>query len=216
MTTNEAENNNSPEVKTEIEKNGGNNNVLAMVLSGLAVLIAALALIANQMGQPASRVDPLEAMNSKLGQIEARIGDMELQVVSDKMDGVQIQLKRILLDLEQLAAVADDTTRSKIDQAHQLLKPLTMPATAVKAEVDLQSTLAPENQTLVEETLASPTEATVLTPENISGGMEEATMPSLEPEAGEISTPETIPSDELPSEPAPTEILEPIPPLMKN
>ena len=222
MTTNEAENNNSPEVKTEIEKNGGNNNVLPMILSGLAVLIAALALIANQMGQPTSRIDPLEAMNSKLGQIEARIGDMELQVVNDKMDGVQIQLKRILLDLEQLSSVADDATRSKIDQAFHLLQPLTMPATAVKAQVDMQSTLAPENQTPVEETVASPAEATALTPENISGGMEEATMPNLEPEVGETSTPETAPSDALPVEIAPagdagqTQTLEPMPPLIEN
>ncbi len=229
MSTNKAENSNSPEAKTEVEKNGRNNNLLPMVLSGLAVLIAALALIANQMGQPASNADPFEAMNSKLGQIEARIGDVESQVISDKMDGVQIQLKRILLDLEQLATVADDATRSKIDQAYHLLKPLSMPATAVKAEVDMQSTTAPENQSQLEEAFApapaeeaAPPTPPVVAPEATSGAMEEPAMPTSEPAAGEATLPETVPSSDLPSEPAPAgeagqaQTLEPMPPFMGN
>lgn len=125
---------------------GGLHNTLPLVLSGIAVLIAALALIANQMSRPAPGIDPVQLVNSKLGQIEARIGDMESQLNNDKLSGVQMQLKRIMLELEQLSRLADDSTRSKINEAYNLLKPLSEPATSIKAEVDMQSTLKGENQ----------------------------------------------------------------------
>ena len=138
---------------TEVREKG---NSLPLILSGIAVLLAALALIANLMGNQTPRVDPLQAVNSKLGQIEARIGDVETQLTSDKLDGVNMQLKRIMLELDQLSSIADDATRSKIRQAYQLLKPLSEPATRVKAEVDVQSTVMPENQTQPEEPAAIP------------------------------------------------------------
>ena len=157
-----SENTSGNTAKEEVQSTGSS---LPLVLSGIAVLLAALALIANQMGQPEPRMDPLDAVNSKLGQIEARIGDMESQLTNDKLDVVNMRLKRILLDLEQLSTVADDATRSKINQAYQLLEPLTGPATKVKAEVDVQSTIALENQSQSEEpTTPSPEENTSAEP----------------------------------------------------
>jgi len=119
---------------------------LPVVFSALAMLIAALALAANLLGNKPAHIDPMQSINSKLGQIEARIGDVEAQMSSDKLDVVDTQLKQILLSLKQLAHIADDTTRQRIDRAYKMLEPLTMPATRIKAEVDLQEASAPENQ----------------------------------------------------------------------
>jgi len=155
-----SENNSNTDTESHPTDNhsSGQRNSLPLVLSGIAVLIAALALIANQMGQPAPRIDPFDALSGKLGQIEARLGDMESQLTSDKLDGVSLQLKRIQFELEQLALLADEDTRQRIDQALALLKPLSEPAGKVQAEVDVQSLVAPENQTTAEET-ATPLDA---------------------------------------------------------
>jgi len=147
-----------PEIRPESTDTSDKWQSLPLVLSGIAVLIAALALVANQMGNRAPRIDPIDTMNSKLGQIEARIGDVESQLVSDKLDGVSVQLKRIMFELEQLSSIADDATRSKINQAYQILKPLSEPDTKVKAEVDMQSTVAPENQSQTEPAASGPSE----------------------------------------------------------
>ncbi|OIQ02824.1 MAG: hypothetical protein COS82_00635 [Zetaproteobacteria bacterium CG06_land_8_20_14_3_00_59_53] len=206
------------ETRAAGHESGGLRNSLPLVLSGIAVLIAALALIANQMGQPAPRIDPFEAMNNKLGQIEARIGDMESQLTSDKLDGVSMQLKRILLELEQLSMMADETTRSKIEQARQLLQPLSEPATSVKAEVDAQSTLAPENQTAPDEPAvtdepAASDAAPVTEPEApaVSAPDEPAapqTGSDQTPAEGDMSTPE--PSQPIPESPTPATPQEPV------
>jgi len=152
-----SENNSNPDTESSKTGNdsGGQRNSLPLVLSGIAVLIAALALIANQMGQSAPRVDPFDALNGKLGQIEARLGDMESQLTSDKLDGVSLQLKRIQFELEQLSLLAGEDTRQRIDQALALLRPLSEPAGKVQAEVDVQSLVAPENQSAAEEPAAS-------------------------------------------------------------
>ncbi len=110
---------------------------LPVVFSALAMLIAALALAANLLANKPVQNDPMQSINSKLGQIEARIGDVEAQMSNDKLDVVDTQLKQILLSLQQLAHIADDSTRARIERAYKLLEPLTMPATRIKAEVDL-------------------------------------------------------------------------------
>ena len=216
-----SENTSENRAKEEVQNNGSERpgNSLPLVLSGIAVLLAALALIANQMGQPEPRMDPLDAVNSKLGQIEARIGDMESQLTSDKLDVVNMQLKRILLDLEQLSAVADDATRQKIDQAYGLLKSLSGPAVRVQAEVDIQGTAMPENQTPTQEPATTieedtfpaeqlPTEATPAEPapldplpalpEGESSGITEPITQSLETDSVETSPTEADPSSVTP------------------
>ena len=209
MATNNSENTKAPEAQAGGDETGGKNSFLPLILSGLAVLIAVLALIANQMGQTAPRTDQFEAMNSKLGQIEARIGDVESQVTSDRMDGVQMKLKRILLDLEQLSSLADDATRSKIDQAYHLLKPLSTPATAVKVQVDMQSTEVPENQTQVEGPVTPSAEETApqappaITPEAANDTMEEPAMPASQPASGETIVPQEASPADLPETAAP-------------
>lgn len=191
---------------------GGFRNSLPLVLSGIAVLIAALALIANQMAQPAPRIDPFDAVNNKLGQIEARIGDMESQLTIDKLDGASMQLKRILLDLEQLSQIADETTRSSIDQAYQLLKPLSDPASSVKAEVDVQSTMEPENQSAPEGPAATnePATADESSATDIAP-LPEATTPSpveepanpAEPVEHEPGSMERMPADDMNTDASP-------------
>lgn len=186
---------NTSEKKDDVEVQSAGNkpgeqrsgNPLPLILSGLAVLLAALALIANQMGQPAQNINPLETVNSKLGQIEARIGDMESQLTNDKLDVVNMQLKRILLNLEQLSAVADDVTRQKIDQAYRLLKPLSEPAVRIQADVDIQGTVMPENQTLLQES-ATGTEEDITPPDPT----EKESIPAIT--APEIEDPSTQPT----------------------
>jgi len=105
--------------------------------------------------------------------------------------------------------VADDATRQKIDQAYGLLKSLSGPASEVKAEVDMQSTEAPENQSQMEEPVATSAEETapqtlpVVTPEAASGVIGVPAMPASEPTASETNIPETVPAADLPGEPAP-------------
>jgi len=158
---------------------GGLHNTLPLVFSGIAVLIAALALVANQMSKPAPGIDPVQLVNSKLGQIEARIGDMELQLNNDKLSGVQMQLKRIMLELEQLSRLADKPTRNKIDEAYNLLKQLSGPATNVKAEVDMQSTLEGKGQSA--DTAAEPVPA-----EPLASPESEITNEPAAPDAGQM------------------------------
>ncbi|MDQ6965676.1 MAG: hypothetical protein Q9M23_01990 [Mariprofundaceae bacterium] len=181
--------------RPEGNHSGGQRNSLPLVLSGIAVLIAALALIANQMGQPEPRIDPLNALNGKLGQIEARLGDMESQLTSDKLDGVSLQLKRIQFELEQLALLADKDTRQRIDQALDFLKPLSELSVKVQAEVDVQSLVAPENQTTAEES-ATPLDADALqSPEQVPAPQNDSATPlpddlvpmDAAPEEGEVS-----------------------------
>jgi len=194
-----SENTSENTAKEEVQSTG---NSLSLVLSGIAVLLAALALIANQMGQPEPRMDPLDAVNSKLGQIEARIGDMESQLTSDKLDVVNMQLKKILLDLEQLSAVADDATRQKIDQAYGLLKSLSGPAAKVHAEIDMQSAVVPENQTPTQEPAATIEEDTSPA-EQVPA--EPAPLPALpEAESSGMTEPITQPLGTLGEETSPT------------
>jgi len=120
------------------------------VLSAIAILLAALALTITLTGRQAPSIDSVQAITSKLEQIEARIDDIESGQTSDKQNLVNMRLKRIQLRLEQLSRLADDATRSKIEQAYHLLEPLSEPATEVRVEVDTQSTLAPENQAATE------------------------------------------------------------------
>jgi len=129
-----------------VQEERRSGTTLPLVLSAIAVVLAALALIAGQIDRRAEHIDPMQAVNSKLGQIEARIGDVEAQIRTDKMDVVEIQLKKMLLDLKQLSAIADEATRTKLERAYQSLKPLSSPATRVQAEVDADSTIAGENQ----------------------------------------------------------------------
>jgi len=212
-----SENTSENTAKVEVPNSGSERpgNSLPLVLSGIAVLLAALALIANQMGQPEPRMDPLDALNSKLGQIEARLGDMESQLTSDKLDVVNMKLKKILLDLEQLSAVADDATRQKIDQAYGLLKALSGPAIKVQAEVDIQGTVVPENQTPTRESAASTEEDTSpaeqipaqavpldplpVLPEAESSGMAEPVTQSAETNGGETTRTEMPPSSATPA-----------------
>lgn len=153
-----------PQAQTTQNEPARGSGSLPLVLSGIAVLLAALALVANQMGHRQPRTDPMALMNTKLGQIEARISDVETQVHNDKLDNANMQLQGILLELRHLSAIADDATRSKIEQAYRLLQPLSEPETRVKAQVDMQSTEAPENQSQPEPAAAPPAESATPSP----------------------------------------------------
>jgi len=122
---------------------------LPIIFSALALLLAGLALAANLLGNKTVQIDPMQAINTKLGQIENRIGDVELQMTNDKLDVVDTQLKHILMNLKQLSRIADDATRERINRAYRLLEPLASSG-HVKAEIDLQSTIDPENNSLPE------------------------------------------------------------------
>jgi len=145
-TRSEAESKPAAQDEKPVQEERRSGNTLPLVLSAFAVVLAALALIAGQIDRRAEHIDPMQAVNSKLGQIEARIGDVEARIRNDKMDVVEIQLKKMLLDLKQLSAIADEATRNKLERAYQALKPLSSPATRVQAEVDASSTIAEENQ----------------------------------------------------------------------
>jgi len=190
-TNSENSSNTDNETRPTDNPSGGQRNSLPLVLSGIAVLIAALALIANQMGQPAPRVDPFDALNGKLGQIEARLGDMESQLTSDKLDGVSLQLKRIQFELEQLALLANEDTRQRIDQALALLKPLSEPAVKVQAEVDIQSLVEPENQTIVEEPAA---------PSDADASQTQEQVPALQNDSASPLPDDSAPTDAAPEE----------------
>ncbi len=165
---------------------------LPVVFSVLALLLAALALAANLLGNKTVQTDPTQIMSSKLGQIESRIGDVEAQMTNDKLDVVNSQLKQMLMNLKQLSRIADDATRARIERAYKQLEPLVTSA-RVKAEIDLQSIVAPENQ-------SSPAAEPTASPSAID-------MPAQQEEAT-ITMPQPTP-DSTPLKNQPTKITAP-------
>ncbi|MDQ6972250.1 MAG: hypothetical protein Q9M30_06340 [Mariprofundaceae bacterium] len=194
-THSEAESKPAAQERKPVQEERRSGNTLPLVLSAIAVVLAALALIAGQIDRRAEHINPMQAVNSKLGQIEARIGDVETQIRNDKMDVVEIQLKKMLLELKQLSAIADETTRTKLERAYQALKPLSSPATQVQAEVDAGSTTAGENQTV-----ESSPEASEVTDSNLTDTAEPADEASPAGNAADETMPEnaSIPPAESP------------------
>jgi len=139
---------NNPET-AHSEKTAPRPSSLPTIFSALAFLLAPLSLVSRLLGNKTVQNDPMQAVNAKLNQIENRIGDVELQITSDKLDAVDMQLKQILMNLKQLSRMADDATREHIERAYKELKPLVSRA-HVKAEIDLQSAMAPENSSMPE------------------------------------------------------------------
>jgi uncharacterized coiled-coil protein SlyX len=157
---------------------------LPVILSGIAVLLAVAALAVTLLGQQRPREDLMQAMNMKLGQVEARITGLESQLASNRVDVAHTELNRILLELENLSALVDATTRSKVDQAYQLLKPLS-PTAMEKGAPSTQTPESSASQSPGENPAATQPEPSAQTQpsEPAAGQSPETTAPQSSPAA---------------------------------
>ena len=118
--------------------------MLPVLLSVLALGLAAVSLAGlmklNQRLNARQPDNALErALEHKVAAIEHRVSHVESLLTTSRHDMVRAELKKMLLNLQELSRLADDQTRAEIAKAEAVLLRLSSPATRVRAKVDLKS-----------------------------------------------------------------------------
>jgi len=112
-----------------------------ILLSSLALLLAVFALAATLINSKNMRAQqPLNDIKGQLSAMESRVNHVETLMATDKHGLVQAELQKMLLNLHELSRLGDNETRAEISKAEAILLRLSMPATRVKAKVDLKTT----------------------------------------------------------------------------
>ncbi len=112
--------------------------IFPMLLSGLAVLLAVIALVASLQGKGENRLADNTA--NRLQALETRISHMEAMIATDRQSLMQAELKKLLFNIQKLSSLSDAETKAKISEIEGILSQLTVaPATKVRVRVDLES-----------------------------------------------------------------------------
>jgi len=132
------------ESKNPTDQQNTRPSFIPVILSGLALLLAAfaltIALISNRH-MAASR--PMTHVKDQLASMETRINHMEAMMLTDKHSHVQTELRKMLFSLHELSGLGDSATKLEISKVEAILQRLSTPATRIKAKVDLKSTEQP-------------------------------------------------------------------------
>jgi len=106
-----------------------------LLLSGLAVLLAVIALVASLQGKGENRL--ADNIANRLQTLEARMSHTEAMIATDKQSLMQAELKKLLFNIQKLSSLSDTETKAKISEVEGILQQLTVGhATKVKARVD--------------------------------------------------------------------------------
>ncbi len=114
--------------------------MLPVLLSVLALGLAAVSLAGlMKLNQRLNARQPDRALEHKVAAIEHRVSHVESLLTTSRHDMVRAELKKMLLNLQELSRLADDQTRAEIAKAEAVLLRLSSPATRVRAKVDMKS-----------------------------------------------------------------------------
>jgi len=147
---------------------------LPLILSIIAILLAGYAVTASRSHAPVvknnshfkplstkvnklgSKIDRINERLDELGQnvqkINGRLNELGQNVQTNKVNLVQSKLKKLLLNIKEIAAIAKTETRNKISEVEDMLNAMTSPGQKTGESLDEEQKVAapPSETTTVE------------------------------------------------------------------
>ncbi len=174
-------------VKTSFCAGAGCNH-LPLIVAFIALLLAAFAIISNQSNVSSGALETrLQQLDDRLTGINQRIDSMEIDVASNRENLVKNQLKKLLINIQEISSMAAEETRRQLAQVESLLQDITRPAS--------EEPTAPEVAPAAEQ--AAPADnSTTAEPEG-SGNADNTDIPSVE-----LQAPDNMPGNTETTTPA--------------
>jgi len=163
---------------------------LPLIVAFIALLLAAFAVISNQGNVSSGTLDSrLQQLDEKLADINQRIDSMETDVASNRENLVKNQLKKLLINIQEISSIAAEETRDQLAQVTSLLQEITQPATDEPGTPEVTPE-AEQEVTPADNGTATPTD---------NGAGDSSDIPSVElqmPDSSDSATPaEALPGD---------------------
>ncbi|RMH59831.1 MAG: hypothetical protein D6678_07245 [Zetaproteobacteria bacterium] len=96
---------------------------LPLIVALIALVVALIAVFSSRSGITRSDLDQrTQQLEQRLAQIEQRINEIQTNVANHHASMVSTQLKKLLLDMQQVSTIADPDTQARLRQAAALLQ----------------------------------------------------------------------------------------------